>query len=103
MPAKKRTSLDMLIAPVSEPKAATVKKSNAKPKKEASETAAAKPTEDKGDVVKSSMYIPKPVYEQLRNLAFDERKKIHDYVVEGIDRVFADRGLKPIAELLGEG
>jgi hypothetical protein len=29
--------------------------------------------------------LPEPVYEALRKIAFDERLKIHDVVLEGID------------------
>lgn len=64
----------------------------------------------KADVrtVKSSVYIPEPVHDQLIELQNLERKsknrrvKIHDYIMEGIDRVFADRGLKSVAELVGK-
>ena len=35
------------------------------------------------DVVHSSLYLPEPVYEALRETAFKERCKIHDLVMEG--------------------
>ncbi len=44
-------------------------------------------------------YLPLPVYDQLRALGFEERKKLHAYLMEGLDKVFAERGLKSIAEL----
>ena len=44
-------------------------------------------------------YLPEPVHEQLRRLAFEERRKMHDDLLEGLDRVFHDRGLESIAEL----
>jgi len=47
-------------------------------------------------------YLPEPVYEQLRKLAFEERHKMHDYILEGLDRVFRDRGLPSIEELTGK-
>lgn len=56
----------------------------------------------KSEIVKQTVYLPSAVHEQLRQLAFEERKKMHDYLVEGLDRVFKDRGLKPYAELSGE-
>jgi hypothetical protein len=31
------------------------------------------------------LYLPEPVYEALREIAFDEQAKIHDIVLEGID------------------
>jgi hypothetical protein len=33
----------------------------------------------------SSLYLPEPVYEALPKIAFEERLKIHDVVLEGID------------------
>ena len=35
-------------------------------------------------VIHSSLYLPEPVYEALRETAFKERRKIHDLVMEGI-------------------
>lgn len=52
---------------------------------------------------KQSVYLGEPVYEQLRRLAFDERRKMHDYLIEGLDSVFRARGLPSIAELEKEG
>jgi hypothetical protein len=51
-------------------------------------------------IVKQTVYLPAQVYEQLRSLAFEERKKMHDYLVEGLDRVFKNRGLKSYNELV---
>ena len=51
---------------------------------------------------KQSVYLDEPVYEQLRRLAFDERRKMHDYLIEGLDSVFRSRGLPSIAELVKE-
>jgi hypothetical protein len=44
-------------------------------------------------------YLPLPVYEQLRQLAFEERVKMHDFLMQGLDMVFKAKGLKSIAEL----
>ena len=38
-----------------------------------------------GAIVHSSLYLPEPVYEALRKTAFEERLKINDVVLEGID------------------
>ncbi len=46
-----------------------------------------------------TVYLPIKVHEQLRRLAFDERAKMHDYLLEGLDLVFRARGLRSIAEL----
>src|SRR5262245_20093387 len=46
-----------------------------------------------------SVYAPLAAYEQLRQLAHDERKKMHDYLLLGLDLVFRQKGLPSIAEL----
>jgi hypothetical protein len=56
----------------------------------------------KDDIAKTTVYVPKVVFEQWRELAFTERKKMHDYLIEGLERVFEDRGLKSIDELTGK-
>jgi hypothetical protein len=53
-------------------------------------------------IKQQTAYVPEPVYEQLRKLAFDERRRIHSYIMEGLDRVFRDRGLPSVAELTGK-
>jgi hypothetical protein len=35
-------------------------------------------------IVHTSVYLPDAVYEALREAAFNERRKIHDIVLEGI-------------------
>jgi hypothetical protein len=52
--------------------------------------------------VHSSLYLPEPVYETLRKIAFDERLKIHDLVLEGIHLALRRRGY-PTAERLKPG
>jgi hypothetical protein len=56
----------------------------------------------KKDIAKTTVYVPQAVFEQWRELAFTERKKMHDYLLEGLDRVFQDRGLKSIKSLIDE-
>ena len=53
-------------------------------------------------IVHSSLYLPEPVYEALRKIAFEERVKIHDLAMEGIDAVLRKRGY-PSAESLKAG
>ena len=50
-------------------------------------------------VKQQTAYLPLPVYEQLRIVAFEERKKMHDYIIEGIDLIFKARGLPSIKEI----
>jgi hypothetical protein len=60
------------------------------------------PSTRRAGIKQQTAYLPQPVYEQLRKLAFEERRKMHDYILEGLDRVFRDRGLPSIAELIGK-
>ena len=50
-------------------------------------------------IVHSSLYLPEPVYEALRKIAFEERLKIHDVVVEGIDLALRRRGYPSVESL----
>lgn len=50
-----------------------------------------------------SLYLEEPVYEQLRDLAYTERKKIHGLVLEGLDLLFKKRGAKTIDSLARAG
>jgi hypothetical protein len=45
-------------------------------------------------------YLPHAAYEQLRKLAFDERISMNTLVLEGIDLLFANRGLPSLSELI---
>jgi hypothetical protein len=49
--------------------------------------------------VHTSLYLPGPVYEALRRIAYDERVKIHDVVIEGIDAALKRRGYPSIESL----
>jgi hypothetical protein len=53
--------------------------------------------------VSHSTYLPVAVHEQLRRLAFEERAKMHDYLLQGLDLVFRQTGLPTIAELKAKG
>ena len=54
-------------------------------------------------VKQQTVYLPLPVYEQLRRLAFEERVKMHALLMEGLDRVFHARGLPSLMELKEPG
>lgn len=49
--------------------------------------------------IQQTVYLPPAVHDQLRELAFSERVKMHALIMEGLDAVFRTRGLKSIAEL----
>jgi hypothetical protein len=50
-------------------------------------------------VVHSSVYLPEPVHEALREAAFNERVKIHDLIMHGIDMALRKRGYPPLEDL----
>ena len=90
--ARKRTSLEALLD-VSE----AVAPSPLRPKTPPAATP--RRTINNRPIKQQTVYLPIPVYEQLRRLAFDEREKMHTLIMEGLDRVFRDRGLRSMAEL----
>jgi hypothetical protein len=51
------------------------------------------------DIVHSSIYIPNPVYQALREIAFNEDRKIHDLIMEGIGAVLASRRYPSVEKL----
>jgi hypothetical protein len=54
---------------------------------------------ERPSIVHSSLYLPEPVYETLRKIAFEERLKIHDVVLEGIDLALRRRGYPSVESL----
>jgi hypothetical protein len=88
---KKRTSLDSILTKVVE---------EAKPDQmpPAEPDGKADPGNRPG-IKQQTAYLKTPVYEQLRRLAFEERAKMHDYLLEGLDLVFRKRGLPGVDEL----
>ena len=89
--SRKRTSLEALLRPVESPTPALSPAAV-----EAIPTAARRRT-----VRQQTVYLPIAVHEQLRRLAFEERVKMHALLMEGLDRVFRDRGLPGLDELGG--
>jgi hypothetical protein len=69
--------------------------------KPVSATGAARNQTERAAVVHSSLYLPEPVHEALRKIAFEERLKIHDVVLEGIDAALRRRGYPPVENLRG--
>ena len=45
-------------------------------------------------IVHTSLYLPEALYEGLREAAFNERIKINDIVIEGIESALRKRGRK---------
>ncbi|MFD0937913.1 ribbon-helix-helix domain-containing protein, partial [Methylobacterium trifolii] len=46
-----------------------------------------------------SVYLEPPVYDQLRDLAFAERSKMHALMLEALDLLFKQRGARSIEQL----
>jgi hypothetical protein len=46
-----------------------------------------------------SVYLEPPVYDQLRDIAYAERTKIHPLMLEALDLLFKHRGALSIREL----
>jgi hypothetical protein len=46
-----------------------------------------------------SVYLEPPVYEQLREMAYAERTKMHALMLEALDLLFRGRGARTISEL----
>ena len=49
-----------------------------------------------------SVYLEPPVYDQLRDLAYTERTKIHPLMLEALDLLFKQRGALSIKQLNGD-
>ena len=52
-----------------------------------------------GDIKHTSVYLPEPAYEALRQVAFDERRKIHDLLIEGVELALKKRGYPALADM----
>ncbi len=57
------------------------------------------PARRRAVTIQQTVYLPPAVHDQLRELAFAERVKMHSLLMEGLDLVFRARGLKPLSEL----
>lgn len=44
------------------------------------------------DIQKTTIYVPMAVHDRLREIAFTERHRVHDLIMEGLDRVMESRG-----------
>jgi hypothetical protein len=107
MSAKKRTSLDAVFAAeeVPAPKPPTKGHAKSTPVEAERPMVVSMQAQERGggskrhSVKQHTAYLPLAVHEQLRKLAFEENRKMHDYLMEGLDRVFADRGLPAVKDI----
>ena len=65
------------------------------------ESAPAKPAGrwTRPDIKHTSVYLPEAAYEALRQVAFDERRKIHDLLLEGVELALKKRGYPALADM----
>ena len=99
MSKPRRTVLSGIVTPLTgEP---TAGEAAPLPVAETSSQARRRTTKDA--TIQQTVYLPPAVHDQLRELAFSERVKMHTLIMEGLDAVFRARGMKPIANLTGKG
>ena len=51
----------------------------------------AKPVKGEAEMFRTSLYLSRAVHDVLREIAFHERKKVHDLFMEGLDHVLKKR------------
>ena len=51
------------------------------------------------DIKHTSVYLPEAAYEALRQVAFDERRRIHDLLMEGVELALKKRGYPTLADM----
>lgn len=54
------------------------------------------------ETVRYTAYLARPVYRQLKELAFTHDRKMHEFVLEGLDLVFREHGLRSIHDLTAQ-
>jgi hypothetical protein len=66
--------------------------------------ASAKPGErwTRPGIKHTSVYLPVAAYEALRQVAFNERRKIHDLLMEGVELTLKKRGFPALADMKGK-
>jgi hypothetical protein len=57
------------------------------------------PAKPEKEVIKTSTYLPRPVHDILREIAFHERSKVHDLLMEGVEHILKSRRHPSVAEL----
>jgi hypothetical protein len=60
---------------------------------------AANPAKGEGEMFRTSLYLSRAVHDVLREIAFHERKKVHDLFMEGLDLVLEKRRHPSTAEI----
>jgi len=68
-----------------------------KPVAAAIEDTPAKRNATKANTKQITLYLPNPVYRQIREIAFYEDTKMHPLILEGLDMLFKSRNRPEIA------
>ena len=96
MPPRKRSPLtDLAVSPVTESPAEDLPPA---PMPDSPPVAKSGPAKRR-TVKVQSLYLKPKVHKQLQMIAVEEDCKMHDLVLEGLDRVFRNRGRPSIKEL----
>ena len=66
---------------------------------DATVTETATPAKNESDMFRTSLYLSRAVHDKLREIAFHERKKVHELFIEGLDKVLTERGYAVTSEL----
>ena len=81
-----------IIDDVMLPKAAAATNATVAEEAPASTATMASKRTPRPDVQHTSVYIPRAAFGRLREIAFTERCKVHDLIMQGLDRVLAEHG-----------
>lgn len=57
------------------------------------------PATQKTANVKTSLYLPPQAHRKLKEIAFAMDCKVHDLVIEGVNKVLKDKGFPSVSEL----
>ena len=57
----------------------------------------------RSDIKHTSVYLPEAAYEALRQVAFEERRKIHDLLLEGVELALKKRGYPALGKVAAQG
>ena len=85
--------------PTESPLEAMAKRSTRTTQKRTAAAGAARTQIERPPIIHSSLYLPEAVYESLRKIAFEERRKIHDIVLEAIIAALRRRGYPSVEKL----
>ena len=69
----------------------TVELKRPEPVEEAPASRAVTPLTNR-NVHKTSIYLPRKAFDRLREIAFTKQCKVHDLIMQGVDRVIAEHG-----------